>query len=163
MRQSIPTIEPATIASSLFGIAQNHWARGEHTEAISNAERALALQEVAVPQNETNVATTLSLLGHIYQDSGDTTRALDVRTRALIIFEGTMPPDSPILAELLYNLGLLQLRSEALADAQKSLDRSVKIYRKILPKVHADRMVAENELRRVVQLRQKNKENSAQQ
>lgn len=57
----------------------------------------------------------------------------------------------------------MQARSEALADAQQSLERSVKIYRKFLPRGHQDRMPAENELRRIIQLRQKNKENSSQQ
>jgi hypothetical protein len=50
-----------------------------------------------------------------------------------------------------------------LADAQHSLERSVKIYKKLLPRGRQERVSAENELRRIVQLRQKNKENSVQQ
>jgi tetratricopeptide (TPR) repeat protein len=160
LRQAIPTTESTAIASSLHAIAKTYWARGEHSEATANAEQALAIREALVPSNETSVATTLALLGDIYQDFGDTTHALTLYTKALTIFECTVSAQSPILAETLYKLGRIQSCSEALADAQNSLERSVKIYRKILPKGHQDRTLAENELRRIIQLRQTNKENS---
>jgi tetratricopeptide (TPR) repeat protein len=121
------------------------------------------LQENLEPPNETSVAAILALLSNIYQDSDDTTHALELCTKAFIIFERTLPADSPILAELLYNLGTIQSNCEALADAQDSFERSVKIYKKRLPKGHQDRILAENELRRIIELRQKNKENSIQQ
>jgi tetratricopeptide (TPR) repeat protein len=163
LRQAIPTTESAAIASCLIGLARAHLARREHSEAIANAERALALQEALVPPNETSVAMTLALLGNIYEDFGDSTHALVLCTKALILFERTLPANLAILAELLRNLGTIQSRFETLADAQHSLERSVKIYGKVLPRGHQERVSAENELRRIVQLRQKNKENSVQQ
>ena len=151
------------IASSLLGIAQAHRARNEHSEAIANTERALALQKAVVPSNENSIAKTLLLLGNIYQDFGDNDHAVDLYQQASIIFERIQRADSPTLAELFYNLGIVQARCEQLADAQSSLERSVKIYRRLWARGYPDRVLAENEYRRVCELRQKNKENSAQQ
>lgn len=138
-------------------------ARHEYSEAISNAESALALREALVPPNEIKVASTLAFLSNIYQESGNITHAVDLCTKALIIYERTLPAYSPILAEILYKLGTIQSHSEALADAEHSFERSVKIYRRLFPRGHPDRMPAENELRRIIQLRDKNKENSIKQ
>ncbi len=160
LRQAIPTTESSAIASSLHAIAKTHLARREYSEAIANAEKALALREALVPPNETGVAATLALLGDIYQDFGDINHALTLCTKALAILERNVPANSPVLAKILYNLSILQSHSEELTDAQQSLERSVKIYRKILPKGHQDRVLVENELRRIIELRQKNKENS---
>ncbi|CAF0910435.1 unnamed protein product [Rotaria sordida] len=160
LHQVNPTTESVAIASNLIGIAKAHWGRHEYSEAIANGERALALQETLIPPNETSIATTLALLGNIYQDSGDSTHAIDLCTKALPLFERTVPNDSLILAELLYKLGIMQSSSGALDDAQRSLEQSYKIYRKLLPRGHQDRMSTENELRRVIQLRQKNKQKS---
>ncbi|CAF2782598.1 unnamed protein product [Rotaria sp. Silwood2] len=160
LRQANPTTKSIAIASNLIEIANARWALHEYSEAIANAERALALQEAFVPVNETTIAATLALLGNIYQDFGDSTHALDLRTKALSLFERTVSNDSPVLAELLYKLGTMQLNAGALVDAQRSLERSYKIYRKFLPRGHQDRMSTENELRRVIQLRQKNKQKS---
>jgi tetratricopeptide (TPR) repeat protein len=162
LRQAIDD-ESDAVASSLLGIANAYWALQEYSKAIASAEQALVLREALIPPNETSVAATLALLGNIYQDFGDTVHALDLCTRALILFERNVPADSPMLAELLYNLGIIQSISGALSDAKHSLERSVKIYRKILPKGHQDRVLAENELRNITELRQKNKQNSAQQ
>lgn len=151
------------IASSLLGMAHAHRACNKHSEAIGNTERALALQKAVVPSDENSIAKTLVLLGNIYQDFGDNAHAIDLYKQASIIFERIQRADSPTLAELFYNLGIVQARCEQLADAQSTLERSVKIYRRLWARGHPDRVLAENEYRRVFELRQKNKENSAQQ
>lgn len=151
------------IASSLLGIGHAHRARNEYSEAIANTERALALQKAVIPSDENSIAKTLVLLGNIYQDFGDHAHALDLYQQASIIFEQLQRADSPTLAEFFYNLGLVQVRCEALADAEMSLERSVKIYRRLWARGHPDRVLAENEYRRVLELQQKNKDNSAQQ
>lgn len=99
-------------------------------------------------------------MGNIYQDFGDHARAIDLYKQASIIFERTLRADSPILGELFFNLGTVQSHCGELADAQTSLERSVIIYRRLWARGHPDRVAAEEELRRVVQLRQtNNKEN----
>lgn len=118
------------------------------------------MQEVLIPLNETSIGTTLVLLGNIYQDSGDNTHALEMCTKAFPLLERTVSDDSTILAELLFKLGTMQSSLGALVDAQRSLERSYKIYKRLVPRGHEDRMLAENELRRVLQLRQNNKQKS---
>lgn len=114
------------------------------------------MQKVAASPDENSIANTLVLLGNVYQDFGDHSRAIDLYKQAAVIFERILRADSPILAELFYNLGIVQSRCDALADAQSNLERSVLIYRRLWAKGHPDRVAAENELRRVVQLRPKN-------
>jgi tetratricopeptide (TPR) repeat protein len=160
LRQANSTTESVATVSNLLGITHAHSARREHSEAITSAERALSLQEALVPPNETSVATTLALLGKIYQDTGDSAHALDLCTKALIIYERTVPVYCPVLAELTYNIGTIQLSLDALTDAQHSFERSVKIYKRLVPRGHPDRTSAENEYRRVIQLIQTNKQNS---
>jgi tetratricopeptide (TPR) repeat protein len=156
LRQAIPTTASIDITSSFIGIANAHRALHEYSEAIANAERALALQEALVPPNEKSVAITLALLSNMYQDSGDTAHALDLCTKALVLFERSVSASSPLLAELLCNLGTIQASTGELSEAQRNLERSVMIYRRLLFREHPDRVSAENELRRIIQLRQKN-------
>ncbi|CAF3308764.1 unnamed protein product [Rotaria socialis] len=160
LRQKDPTTETVALVSNFIGVAKCHLARREHSEAINNAERALALQEVLVPLNEASIGATLILLGNIYQDSGDNIRALEMCTKALPLLERTVSDGSSILAELFFKLGTMQSSLGALTDAQRSLERSYKIYKRLVPRGHEDRMLAENELRRVLQLRQNSKQKS---
>lgn len=98
----------------------------------------------------------MSVLGNIYRNAGDSTRALDLCTRALDIFRHKLPPYSPTIANTFYQLGKTQSSLGALADAQQSFEQSSKIYRKTLPPGHPDRMSVDKELRRVTQLLEQN-------
>ncbi|CAF2125877.1 unnamed protein product [Rotaria magnacalcarata] len=160
LRQNDPTIETVALVSNFIGVAKCHSARREHSEAINNAERALALQEVLVPLNETSIGATLILLGNIYQDFGDNIHALEMCTKAFPHLERSVSDDSSTLAELLFKLGTMQSSLGALVDAQRSLERSYKIYKRLVPRGHEDRMLAENELRRVLRLRQNSNQKS---
>jgi tetratricopeptide (TPR) repeat protein len=150
------SLDQAAIASNFVGIANAHWSRREYLEAIDNTQRALAIRESLVPLNEASLGATLAMLGNIYQDSGNIGLALDLCKKALAIFEHTLSADSPIIAELLYTLGTMQLDTELLDDAYHNFERVVKIYKKLLPHGHPDRIAAENDLRRVIHLHQKN-------
>jgi tetratricopeptide (TPR) repeat protein len=146
--------DQAAIATNLIGLANAHWARHEYTEAVNYTQRALILRESLVPVNEASVAATLSILGSIYQDSGNIGLAIDLCKKALVLFERTLSSDSPILADLLCNLGVMQVSMESLEDAYRNFDRAVKIYQKFLPQDHPDRVAAENEYQRIVELHQ---------
>jgi tetratricopeptide (TPR) repeat protein len=160
LRQSHHSPDNAAIASNLIGIANAHWAHQEYTEAIDNTQRALSIRENLVPPNEASVAATLAMLGNIYQDCGNSALAIDLCKRALVLFQHTLTPDSPVLAELFYNLGVMQLNMELLEDACHSFERAVQIYRKHLPRGHPDRLAAEHDYQRVVQLYHKKRNNS---
>ena len=155
MRQSHQSPDLPSIASNLIGIANAHWSRREYPEAIDNTQRALVIRESIVPSNEASVAATLAMLGNIYQDSGNIGLALDLCRKALVLFERTLSADSPIIAELFYSMGTMQLDTDLIDDAYHSFERVVRIYRKILPQGHPDRIAAENDLRRVIHLHQK--------
>ena len=157
IRQSKRSPDEAAVAANLVGIANVHWARQEYQEAIDNAQRALILRQSLIPSNETSVAATYAMLGNIYQDSGNSVLALDLTQKALVLLEKTLSRDSPILAELLLNMGTMQVNIEAFEDACRSLTRAVKLYKRFLPEKHPDRLAAESEYQRVVDLYEKKK------
>ncbi|CAF4003521.1 unnamed protein product [Adineta steineri] len=159
LRQNNPTTSPATIAANFLSISKAHWARREYPQAITNAEQALAIQEALVPPQEPEVGVTLSLLGNFHRDTRDYTSALDLCTRALDIFERILSPYSSLTAGVLYQLGKIHLNLGALSDAQQSLEQANKIYRRIVPAGHPDRVSAENELQRVNQFLEQNQDN----
>lgn len=160
MRQTHQTPDNAAIASNLVGIANAHWARREYPEAIDYAQRALQLRENLIPSNDASVAATLGMLGNIYQDCGNIALALELCKRSFRMFERTLSPDSPILAELLCNLGTMQLSMEFLADACRSFERAVGIYKKCLPQGHSDLVAAEKDHQETLRLYQKKKKES---
>lgn len=157
IRQAQPKPDYAAIATNHIGIANGHWARRELTEAIDQTQKALQLRENLVPPNEASVAATFAMLSNIYQDSGNSALALELNKKASVIFERVLSSDSPILAELFYNLAQMQLSLKLMEDACRSYHRAVGIYRKYLPQGHPDRESAENEYRKVVQLLRENK------
>jgi tetratricopeptide (TPR) repeat protein len=152
MRQTKETPDQASIGANYIGISNAHWARQEYSEAIDNAQRALTLRESLLPRNEASIAATLGMLGNIYQDSGNNALGIELSKKALTTFERTLASDSPILAELLFNMGIMQSNMELYADACNSFERAAKVYRKFLPEGHPDLMAAEDEHQRVAQL-----------
>ncbi len=142
------------LLSHLIGIANAHWSCHEYPEAIDNAQRALAIRENLVPLNEASVAATLAMLSNIYQDSGNSALALDLSKKALVIFQRTLPSNSPILAELFYNVAIMQISMGLFGDACGSFERSIKVYKKFLPEGHPDLLSTEDEYRQVVKLYQ---------
>jgi tetratricopeptide (TPR) repeat protein len=156
MRQTKETPDHASIGANYIGIANAHWARQEYTEAIDNAQRALTIRESLVPSNEASIAATLGVLANIYQDNGNNALGIELSKKALVTFERTLASDSPILAELFFNMGVMQSNMELFPDAYQSFERAVKVYRKFLPEGHPDLVAAEDEQRRVQQLIQTN-------
>lgn len=157
LRQSKASPDEAAIAANLVGIANVHWARQEYPEAIDNAQRALIIRQSLVPLNEASLAATFAMLGNIYQDSGNSALGLDVTQKALALFEKTMSRDSLVLGELLLNMGTMQISIDAFDDACRSFARAVKTYKRFLPEKHPDRLAAESEYERAIQLYEKKK------
>lgn len=152
MCQSSSTPDSTAIAANLIGIANTHWARHEYPEAIDYTQRGLTLRENQVPPNSVSIAATLAMLGSIYQDCGNLGLALDLTKKALVLFESLPSTDTSILADLYYALGTIQLNTGLLDDAYRNYKQLVKIYRKTLPREHPDRLEAENDLQRVIEL-----------
>lgn len=159
MHQSSETPDSAAIASNLIGIANTHWARHEYPEAIDHIQRALVIRESFVPLNKPSVAATIAILASIYQDCGNIALALDLSKKALNLFESLPSTDPSILADLHYDLGTMQISTDSFDDAYHSFESAVKIYSKILPQGHPDRVAAEHDLQRVFDLHKKNKIN----
>lgn len=143
------------IATNLIGISQIYWNRQDFTRAIECCQRALDIREKIVPVNEISVAASLAMLANIQQDNGDLKSALDYATRAVNKFESNLPKNSPILADGLYSLGTIQFHSKLFDEAQRSFERSLAIYSRILPRGHQDRVAVEKDLKRLVDHRNK--------
>ncbi|CAF1612815.1 unnamed protein product [Rotaria magnacalcarata] len=159
LHQSSQTPDSAAIASNLIGIANTHWALHEYPEAIDHVQRALTIRESFVPPNKPSIAATIAILASIYQDCGNIGLAIDLSKKALNRFESLPSTDPSILADLHYDLGTMQISTDSFDDAYHSFESAVKIYNKILPQGHPDRVAAEHDLQRVVDLHKKKKTN----
>ncbi|CAF5178946.1 unnamed protein product, partial [Rotaria magnacalcarata] len=100
-----------------------------------------------------------AILASIYQDCGNIGLAIDLSKKALNRFESLPSTDPSILADLHYDLGTMQISTDSFDDAYHSFESAVKIYNKILPQGHPDRVAAEHDLQRVVDLHKKKKTN----
>jgi len=114
------------IARCLIGLGNTHWARGELTEALACAERALVLREHAVhPRNEFEIAACLGNMGNILHDQGDISRALVCAKRAVDILSACGRGD-PRLAAAYNNLGAMYQACKEYGKAREYFERALK-------------------------------------
>ncbi|MDX3231089.1 tetratricopeptide repeat protein [Streptomyces sp. ME19-01-6] len=101
------------------------WARGQATQALPLAERALTITEAVLGPNHPNTATRLNNLAATLSDLGRHTEALSLKERALTITEATLGPNHPDTALRLNNLAAtlsdLGRHTEALSLEERAL------------------------------------------
>lgn len=111
---------------------------GRYAEAISLAQRALAVTEKARGLEHPSVATSLNNLASLYQDQGRYADAEPLYKRSLAIWEKVRDPDHPDVATALNNLAELYRDQGRYADAEPLYKRSLAIGEKTLGFGHPD-------------------------
>jgi tetratricopeptide (TPR) repeat protein len=118
--------DPAMIARCLVGLGNTHWANGHLDEALSCAERALAIREREVkPRNDFDVAACLGNMGNILHSQGEIGRALECAKRAADILSVCGRGD-PRLAAAYNNLGAMYQASGDYGKARDYFERALK-------------------------------------
>jgi tetratricopeptide (TPR) repeat protein len=118
-------VDRTLVASNLIGIANADWGQQNLSEALKYAQQALTLNESIKPDNDLGIGTNLAILANIYHSIGDDVRALKIATEAMTIMENCVSRDSPVLATLLNNIGVIQLSLGLFTDAQLSYQQDI--------------------------------------
>ena len=147
-----PNTNQALLANYLLGLAKCYLGEGKLSEALDYAQQALTINESITSDNDLNIAINLGIIVNIHHGLGKLDEALIVARRALTLLERCATSDSLNLARLLNNIGAIQLTAGVLSDARHSLDRSLKIYEKILPEGHPTRTALETTIRQIDQV-----------
>ena len=105
-------------AEQLNQQANTLYQQGKYTEAISLAQRVLAIQESILGSNHPDVANSLNNLAQIYKDNGNYVDAQLLHERALAIREALFWPNHPDIATSLNNLGLVHQAQGNYSEAQ---------------------------------------------
>jgi len=120
--------------------------QGKYAEAITSAERALAIREKFLGENHIEVADTLNELATMHYRRGDYAQAERLFQRALAISEKVLGEDHPEVARPLNNLAFIyQTRGDS-KRAAPLLRRSLAIREKALGPQHPDVAITLNNL-----------------
>ena len=91
-------------ADALYVQQERLYKQGRYTEAISLAQRILAIREKSLGPNHPDVAISLNNLASLYQDQGRYADAEPLYKRSLAIREKSLGPNHPDVATSLNNL-----------------------------------------------------------
>ncbi len=116
--------------------------QGQYAEAITIAEKSLAIIEKAMGSEHPDTATAIYVLASLYNTMGAYDKAEALFKSALAIQEKTMGPEHPITARFLNNLGMHYYDMGAYEKAEPLLKRSLMIRKKILGTEHPDTATA---------------------
>src|SRR5712671_2183846 len=111
---------------------------GRYAEAITLAQRALAIREKALGDNHPVVATAQNSLALLYRNERRYADAEPLFKRSLAIREKALGPDHPDVAQSLNNLAGLYDDQGRYADAEPLYKRSLAIREKALGPDHHD-------------------------
>jgi len=119
---------------------------GESDSGMQHIERALAMFEDHLGQDELEVATILSNLATLYLQMRMYPQALPLATRALAIGERVLHPDDPQIATYLGNLAAVYKEQGRYAEALPILKRIVAVKERSLGPDHVEVAVGLNNL-----------------
>ncbi len=112
--------------------------KGEYTEAIPLAKRALAIREKKLGKQHPKVATSLNNLALLYDAQRNYEKAELLYQRSLAIREKVLGKEHPDVATSLNNLANLYWSQGNYAKAEPFYERSLAIREKVLGKEHSD-------------------------
>jgi CHAT domain-containing protein/lipopolysaccharide biosynthesis regulator YciM len=136
-------------ALKLYGQAIGLRGSGQHEVAIPLAESALAIREKVLAPNHPDVATSLYLVGRLYYEKGDYTKAESFLQRSLTIGEKALGPEHPEVAETLNALAGVYEEKGDYVRAEPLSERALAIREKVLSPESVDLAGSLNNLARL--------------
>ena len=125
-----PNIPPRW--KDLSAKAYTLYQQGRYAEAAKVAKEALKVTEDTFGPGHPAVATSLTLLGQVYQAQGKPAEAEPLFKRALAIHEKALGPDHPTVGTSLNNLADVYRAQGKYAEAEPMFKRALAIYEKAL-------------------------------
>ena len=133
-------------ARTLEGISSALVRRGLARDALPQAEEALAIALKAAGEESVDAALAYANVAEAHRCSAHAERALPLFRKARAIYEKTLGPESPRVASLLSQEGLLLMNDGKLSLAEQSMVKAVKSLRNSCPDCVVELASAENNL-----------------
>ena len=125
-------VEAAQLAQQIYELYQS----GQYTEAISSAERALSIRELALRENHPHIAESLNALAELYRVQGLYDKAEPLLQRAIYVYEQDLGENRVGIAQSLNNLALLYHDQSRYDEAEPLFQRSLSAYEQALGEEH---------------------------
>jgi len=123
---------------ALAAVAELFHAQGEHEDALSHYQRALALGETTLGPTHPDVAAMSTSIGGVLAYQGKPDEALVYLQRALALGEAALGPAHPRVADALVRLGDVLITQGKLAEALGHLERALAIRERTFGPKHPD-------------------------
>jgi CHAT domain-containing protein/Tfp pilus assembly protein PilF len=149
---SLRAQEGSAEAEQMRAQVEGLYREGRYEEAIPLAQRALALSEKTLGPEHPDTATSLIILGGLYETTGAYAKAEPLFERAVALYEKALGPEHPDTATSLIILASLHTATGAYAKAVPLFERAVAIREKALGPEHAATATALNDLAKLYQL-----------
>jgi CHAT domain-containing protein/tetratricopeptide (TPR) repeat protein len=135
-----------TEAQGLFDTARDLRQKGQFDAALIAAERALALREKVIGEEDVSIADALHLVADVLDDLGRYGQAEPLNVRALQVRERLLGPEHPDVARSLFNLGWIAKAKSDFTTAEALYYRALAIQEKALGADHREVMTTLNDL-----------------
>jgi tetratricopeptide (TPR) repeat protein len=126
------------LVTSIEGLAQVQFLKGNHAEAESLYKRALALRESAQGNDHQDIATVLNNLGAVYFKRGFYKDAMSHFERSLALRRKCFPAEHLEVGKSLYHLALVCHAEQRYDEADGHYRKSLDIKNKSLGNNHPD-------------------------
>ncbi|HLG14862.1 MAG TPA: CHAT domain-containing tetratricopeptide repeat protein [Blastocatellia bacterium] len=133
-------------ASKLSSEAEILREAGKYGQALSLAERSLAIREKVLGADHVDIAQSVNNVAALYKEKGDYARAEPLYQRALTMTEKALGPDHPAVDRYVNNLAVLYYTRGDYAKAEPLYRRSLAISEKAVGPDHPDVATSLNNL-----------------
>lgn len=127
VRRALPGQNDASVASSLYNLADIYIRKGDLARAETLATEALSINRQVTGNESRETATSLGHLGYIKLRGGDVDAAEALLLNSLNISSAQLGPKSPRIAPILDALAEIRAYRGDLAGAQDLYERALKI------------------------------------
>lgn len=129
--------EHADIAMSLNSMGWIYREMGEHREALSCHQQALAIQEKVLAELHPDRARTFNHLGIIWVDLKNFERGKDFYEQALAMFDKTLGREHYRVAMCLQNIGTVWHSLGERQKARECIEQALATYQKVFGRTHS--------------------------
>jgi tetratricopeptide (TPR) repeat protein len=143
LEQTTNETEKGPIYHQLGRVKNN---QGEHQEAITFYEKALAIRQQSLPPNHPDLAASYNNIGVVYESMGDYPKALSYYEKDLAISQQSLPSNHPDLAISYNNIGNVYDRMGDYPKAFSYYEKSLAIKQQSLPPNHPDLAISYNNI-----------------
>ncbi|CAF3473231.1 unnamed protein product [Rotaria socialis] len=109
---------------------------GEYSKALSNYERSLQIDKIALSSNHPSLATSYNNIGLVYDSMGKYSKALSNYELSLEIYKIALPPNHPWLATSYNNIASVYYNMGEYAKALSYFEKAHEIWKKSLSPNH---------------------------